>query len=151
VGIVTVRPKWYSVASWPALCGIAICCVLAFVANCHGLLGVAAVLVVAWVISMFGTTIAVTTTDVGIRMWFFGRRAAQRDAIYAMHWFSASLTWVDRGNDVLLRTASPGWTSSQVLELSEALGVPLYSHRTRRGWGNDARNGHVTVRASQQG
>jgi hypothetical protein len=146
---VTIRPKWYSIASWPPLCGIAVCCVLAYVAKSHGLFGVAAVLVSAWVISMFGTTIELTATDVGIRLCFFGRRAAQRDAISAMHWFSGSLTWVDRHNSLLLRISSIGWTRSQVVELAEAIGVPLYNHRTKRGWGNDARIGQVIQRADQ--
>jgi hypothetical protein len=136
-------------ASWPALCGVAACCVIAFVIKNHGLFGVAAVFVVAWVISMFGTAIEVTPRDVGVRLWFFGRRAAQRDAIYAMHWFSASFTCVDLHNDVLLRIASFGWTRSQVLDLSRALGVPLYSHRTKGGWGNDARIGQAMRRTIQ--
>jgi hypothetical protein len=99
---------------------------------------------------MFGTTIEVTPTDVGVRLWFFGRRAAPRKAIYAMHWFSASFTCVDLHNDVLLRVASFGWTGSQVVELSEALGVQLYSHRTKRGFGNDARIGQIAKKPARQ-
>lgn len=106
---------------------------------------------VGWVISMFGTTIEMTPADVGVRLSFFGRRSASRDAIRAMHWFSASFTFVDSGKGLLLRVASYDWTGSQVLELSESLEVPLYNHRTKRGWGRTSgKTSLCSVRAKEK-
>jgi hypothetical protein len=149
VGNLTLRPKWYSAASWPALCGVVLFCVVAPIVKNNGLFGVSGVLVVAWVISMYGTTIQVTPTDVGVRLWFLGRRAIQRDAIRAMHWYGGSFTFVHLHTEVLLQVQSFGWMGSQMLELSEALGVPLYNHRTKGGFGRDAMNGQLMQRATK--
>lgn len=50
-----------------------------------------------------------------------------------MHWYGDTFTFVNDGQQVLLKVGSLGWTRGQLLDLSEALGVRLYNHRTKRG------------------
>lgn len=63
-----------------------------------------------------------------------------------MHWDSNCVTFRDSGHGLLLRIASYGWTGSQLLGIAEELGVPLYNHRTKRGFGKDVRVGKLVTR-----
>jgi hypothetical protein len=119
----------------------------------------AAILAVVWVIIRFGAKIEVTPTHVNVRVWMGYPRAARtlrtlresarRDAIYAMHWYGGSLTFVNDGQWVLLGFPSAGWTRGQLLDLSEILGVCLYNHRTKHGWGKDAWDGQLMQRGDR--
>lgn len=133
MGTVTMRLRWYSGPSLAVLCAIACCIVLGFFTHSSGSLGVLAILVAAWIVTKFGTKVEVTPTDVGLSMWLIRRKSAPRDAIYAMHWYGDAFTFVNDGQQVLLKVGSLGWTRGQLLDLSEALGVRLYNHRTKRG------------------
>jgi hypothetical protein len=48
-----------------------------------------------------------------------------------MHWYGRYITFTDADNQVVLRLASLGWQRSQLLDLSEAPGARLTSHRTK--------------------
>jgi hypothetical protein len=63
-----------------------------------------------------------------------------------MHWNSSYITFRDSDHGVLRRTSSYGWTRRQLAEMAEELGVPLYDHRTKRGWGKDVRAGKLLTR-----
>jgi hypothetical protein len=157
VDTVTMRLRWYSWPILPLVCGIAVCIGMGFVS--HGAFGVAAILAVVWVIIRFGAKIEVTPTHVNVRVWMGYPRAARtlrtlresarRDAIYAMHWYGGSLTFVNDGQWVLLGFPSAGWTRGQLLDLSEILGVCLYNHRTKHGWGKDAWDGQLMQRGDR--
>lgn len=153
-----MRPRWYS---WPGLtlvCPIAACIGMGFVS--YGFFGGAAIFAVLWFSVWFGGKIEVTPTDVKVRIWMgyprysrMGlrtvRESARRDAIHAMHWYGGagpSLTFEDEGHWVLMGFLIEGWTRGQLLDLSEMLGVPLYDHRTKHGWGKDARDGQLVQR-----
>lgn len=140
----TMRMRWYAAPSLVPLLGFALCFVLGFFS--HGAFGVAAIFVVGWVIGKFSTKIEVTSTDVGLSVWMFRRKFALRDQIAAMHWYGRSFTFVDDSQRVLLSIPSLGWTRGQLLDLSEALGVRLYSHRVGRGLGKDSGRGQLIRR-----
>jgi hypothetical protein len=144
VGTLTMRMRWYAAPSLVPLCGFALCSVLGFFS--HGAFGVAAIFAVGWVIAKFSTKIEVTSTDVGLSIWLLRRKSAPRDEIAAVHWYGRSFTFVDDSQRVLLGIPSLGWTRSQLLELSETLGVRLYSHRTRGGLGKDSGRGRLIRR-----
>ena len=144
----TMRPRWYSGPSVAVLCAIACCIVLGLLTRSPASLGVLAILVVAWVVTKFGTTIAVTPREVVLGMWLIRRQSAPRDQIQALHWYGDAFTFVSEGQQVLLKVGSLGWNRGQLLDLSEALGVRLYNHRTKRGLGKNAREGQLLRRAS---
>jgi hypothetical protein len=145
----TIRLRWYSGPSLFGLGMMVFLAVLVFVGKAgRGLLGVEAILVIGWVISMFATKVEVTPTDVRLSIWLLPRRSAPRDAIRAMHWYGRSFTFVDDDHRVLLKVASLGFTRGQLLDLSEALGVRLYNHRTKRGLGSDVWKGQLMQRAN---
>jgi hypothetical protein len=142
----TVRPRWYSGVSLFMLGVTALLVVLGF--SSHPLFLVAAFMAALWVLAKFGTRIVVTPADVSLRQSLVPRRSAPREAIKVMHWFSYYFTFVDDDHRVLLKIASLGWSRGQLLDLSEALGVHLYNHRTKGGFGTDAQNGRIMERAA---
>ena len=147
MGTLTMRLRWYA---WPSLLGLAaIAGVLVWGIFNRGVLGVGALLAVGWFYSKFAMKIEVTPADVGLTTWPVRRRqSASRDSIRAMRWYSRTLNFVDGDNRVLLKVGSLGWTGGQWLELSEALGVRLYNHRTKGGLGQDTLQGQVVQRTS---
>jgi hypothetical protein len=149
VGNLTLRIRWYSGATLPGLPLIAGCIVWGFFSP--GGFAVAAILAVGWVISKFATRIEVTSADVGLSTWLSRRKSAPREEVYAMHWYGRSFTFTAEDNRVLLSVPSFGWTRGQLLDMSEALGVHLYNHRTKRGLGSDAWKGQLMQRTSDDG
>jgi len=147
VGNLTLRLRWYSGLSLYGLGALAFFVVLGFFA--HSAFWGAALVAVLWVWYMFGMKIEVTSMDVGMSRWLLRRGSAPREAIRAMHWFGPSVTFVDADHRVLLKLSSLGWSGSQWLDVSEALGVHLYNHRTKRGFGTDAQQGQLMQRATE--
>ena len=143
----TIRQLWYSWPSLVGLCGLASFIVLGFVVG-PGAFGVAAIVALGWVISKFATKIEVTQRDVGLSTWLLRRKSAPRDAIYSVHRYGQAFTFVDEGGQALLMVRGLGWTRGQLLDVSEKLGVPLYTHRTKNGLGTDAQEGQLMQRAS---
>lgn len=143
----TMRLRWYSGPSLFGLCVIALFIVVGFFS--HGLFAVAVLIAVLFVWMKFGMTIEATSTDVGLSTWLLRRRSAPREAVKAMHWYGESFTFVDDDQRILLKIGGLGWTRGQLLDLSEALGVPLYNHRTKRGLGGDAGKGQLMERATR--
>jgi hypothetical protein len=99
-----------------------------------------------WLFAQFGAAIEVTDSVVVLRVWPFGRKTAQRDQIQAMHLFAYFVSFEDPRKTKLLKIATFGWTRRQWLDVSEALGVPLYGHRTKMGFGHDVRQGRLMQR-----
>lgn len=142
----TMRQRWYS---FPNLFGWAI--IVLFVVLglfIHSAFWVVAFLFLVWVWYMFGMRIVVTPADVSLRQFLLPRRSAPREAIKVMHWFGRSFTFVDDDHRILLKIGGLGWNGSQLLDLSEALGVHLYNHRTQHGFGTDAQQGQLMQRAT---
>lgn len=137
---VTIRPRWYC---WPSLGGLAAiaCCVVLGFFN-HGLFGVAPILIAGWLWAVAGTKIEVTPTVVVQKSWLLLRLEAPRDAITAIHWYGQYFTLTGADNQLLQKLPSLGWRRGQLLDLSEALGARLYSHRTKWGLGRDRTVGH---------
>jgi hypothetical protein len=136
VDTLTIRPRWYC---WPCLFGlamIALCIVLGFFN--HGFFGVAPILIFLFVYAVAGTKIAVTPTELIVRVWPLYRSSRRRDEITAMHWYGQYFAFTAEDHRVLLKISSLGWKGSQLVELSEAPGVPLFSYRTKWGLGRDA-------------
>jgi hypothetical protein len=123
VSELTMRPRWYSGPCLAPLC-LLLACIVAGVFS-HGAFFVAAILAVGWVIAQFSTRIEVTPGDVGLKIWLFRRKPAPRDEIKAMHWYEQQFRFVDEDQRALLGIPSFGWTRGQLLDLSEALGVPI--------------------------
>jgi hypothetical protein len=110
------------------------------------LLGASGFLVVLWIISMRASKIEVTPMQVLVTSWFTARRQASRQDIRTMHWFSTATVFEGEGHSKLLRIPGGGWTRGQLLDISEALGVPLYDHRKRSGM-SDVTKGRLVQRA----
>jgi hypothetical protein len=66
-----------------------------------------------------------------------------------MHLFGQSVRFEDRDH-VLLKISTYSWIQRQWLDISVALGVPLYDHRTKLGWGQDARRGRLVQQPEVQ-
>jgi hypothetical protein len=143
----TVRLRWYSPPSLIGLGGIAFFIVLGFFT--HSALWLAVIAAVVWVWYKFGMKIEVTSTDVGLSTWPRRRPSAPREGIKAMRWYGQSFTFEDDDHRLLLKIGGLGWTGDQLLDVSEALGVPLYSYRTKHGLGTDASKGQLIQRASR--
>jgi len=60
------------------------------------------------------------------------RGRAPRSAVASIHIYSYYAVLINRAGYNL--RSRPYWTMSQLLDLSEALDVPLIDHRTRHGW-----------------
>lgn len=149
MGALKFRLRWYSVPSLTLLLPSAGCfAALPLTAGSYlvgwAILGI--VLFAFWVLTMYGSTVEVTAVDVRASGRSFRRTVVPREVIHAMHWNSTYITFVDSGHGVLLRIASYGWTGSQLLGIAEALGVPLYNHRTKLGFGKDVRVGKLLTR-----
>lgn len=139
-----MRLRWYSGPSLFGLGVIAFLVVLGFFT--HSAFGLAAFMAVVWAWSKFGMKIELTSTDVGLRQWPLRSSSAPREPIKAMHWYSQSFTFVDDDHRLLLKIGGLGWTGSQLLYLSQRLGVPLYNHRTKHELGTDASKGQLIQR-----
>jgi hypothetical protein len=141
----SVRLPWYSFSSLFSWCGIVVLAAISPFAG-WGLMWVAGFLIVLWLIAQFGAAIELTGSAVVFRVWPFGRKTAQRDQIRAMHMFAYFVSFEDPQKTKLLKIATFGWTRWQWLDVSEALGVPLYDHRTKMGFGHDVRQGRLMQR-----
>jgi len=75
----------------------------------------------------------------------FVKGAVPRPVVRSLHAGGQHFRLHDGAGKTVLRTRMY-WTINQMLELAEELGVPLFDHRTRRGWGKDARIGTRVVR-----
>lgn len=153
MGALKFRPRWYSVPNLVLLLPSVSFIVLAFVIKSQGrlwLVGLGVVLTALFVVIPYGETVEVTPADVRTAGWASGwsfrRTVVPRERIHAMHWDSKYVTFRDSDRGLLLRIASYGWTGSQLLGIAEALGVPLYNHRTKRGFGKDVRVGKLVTR-----
>lgn len=144
MGDLTMRPRWYSGPCLVTLCPLIVCIVAGLFS--HGAFGVAAIFAVGWVIAQFSTSIEVTPGEVSQKVWLFRPKSAPRDAIKAMHWYEQQFRFVDGDERALLGIPGFNWTRGQLLDLSSALGVPLYNHRTKRGFGRDAVAGRLVRR-----
>jgi hypothetical protein len=147
VDTLTIRLHWYSGPSLFGLSVTALCIAAGFFS--HGAFGVAAIFAVLFAWMKFGMKIEATPADVGLSTWLLRRKSATREAIKAMHWYGQSFTFVDEDHRVLLKIGGLGWSRGQLLDLSEALGVRLYNHRTKRGLGSDAWKGQLMRRATK--
>jgi len=149
VGAIKFRLRWYSVPSLSLLLGIVGCCAAMLFTARSGVLWWAALgiaLFVLWVLTMYSGTIEVTQVDIRASGKTFRPTVVPRERISAMHWTSRVITLRDSDHNLLLRIASYGWAGSQVLAIAEALGVPLYNHRTKRGFGKDVKIGKLMTR-----
>ncbi len=145
------RLRWYSVPSLSLLLGIFGCCAAVPYTARSGLVwwaALGAALFVLWVLTMYTGTVEVTPVDVRIIGKSFRPTVVPRERISTMHWTSDHITLRDSDQGVLLPIAGYGWTGRQLLEIAEALGVPLYNHRTKRGFGKDVRAGKLVTRPS---
>jgi len=143
------RLKWYSVPSLSLLLASVGGLVLPFVVQSQGRVwGVALGIgfFVLWVLTMYTGTVEVTPVDVRASGKSFRPTVVPRERVSTMHWTSNVITFRDSDHDLLLRIASYGWTGSQVLAIAEQLGVPLYNHRTKRGFGKDVKIGKLVTR-----
>jgi hypothetical protein len=140
-----MRQRWYSLPSLFGLGAITFFVVLGFFT--HTAFWLAVGITVVWVWYKLSLRIEVTSTDVVVRQWPFPKSSASREAIKVMHWFGRSVTFVDDDHRVLLKIGALGWAGGQLLDLSEALGVHLYNHRTQHGFGTDASKGQLMQRA----
>lgn len=143
----TLRQRWYAGPSLVGLGAVALLIVVGFFN--HGGFILAAIFAILWIWYKFGMKIEVTPTDVGFSQWLLRRPSAAREAIQAMHWYGSSVTFVDDDHRVLLKIGGLGWTGGQWLDVSEALGVHLYDHRTRGGLGRDASKGQLVQRSTE--
>jgi hypothetical protein len=109
--------------------------------------GLEVALLVLWVLTMYTGTVEVTPVDVRASGKSFRPTVVPRERVSTMHWTSNVITFRDADHGLLLRIASYGWTGSQVLAIAEALGVPLYNHRTKRGFGKDVKVGKLMTRS----
>ena len=150
-----VRLRWYSAPSLTGLIAGTCSVVLPFALGARGPVwgvGLGAAFFALWAIIMYASTFLVTAVDVracGRSLW--KRTVVPREKIHAMHWNSNYISLVDSDNGELLRTASYGWTGSQLLKLSEALGVSLYDHRTMHRFGNNLKVGKLVTRRPSKG
>lgn len=144
MGTVTMRLRWYSYPSLLVLCVTAFFVVLGFFT--HGAFGLAVGGALLWVWMVLGMKVEVTPTDVSLNIWLRRRQSAPREEIKAMHWYGDSFRFVDGDQRVVLKVGGLGWAGGQLLELSEALGVGLYSHRTKHGLGSDVPEGLLMQR-----
>jgi hypothetical protein len=142
----TMRQRWYSGPSLFGLGVLALLVVVGFFA--HGAFWLAVGFAVLWVWYKFGMRIEVTSTDLRFRQWLLPSQSAPKEAIKVMHWYSQNFTFVDDDQRVMLKIGGLGWTRGQLLDLSEALGVRLYSHRTKGGLGTDTSKGQLMQRAA---
>ena len=149
MGAIKFRLRWYSVPSLSLLLGTVGCCAaMPFTAR-SGLVWWVALgfaLLVIWALTMHTGTVEVTPTAVRSPGKSFRPTVVPRERISAMHWTSKVITLRDSDHDLLLRIGSYGWAGSQVLAMAEELGVPLYNHRTKLGFGKDARIGKLMTR-----
>jgi hypothetical protein len=154
VDTLTIRPRWYCLPCLFELAAIVLIVVWAFLSHAGGVVTVVglyclgAVVIFIWLRAVVGTKIEVTPTDVTQRSWPHPRLSTRRDEITAMHWYGKYFTFTGADNSVLLKLGSLGWRRSQLLDLSEALGARLYSHRTKWGLGRDRTVGHRMRRDS---
>ena len=149
MGALKFRPRWYSVPSLTLLLPSVGCfAALPFTAGSNlvwlAILGIA--FFAFWVLTTYLSTVEVTSVYVRASGRSFRRTVVPRERIHAMHWTSNVVTLRDSDNGLLLQTTSFGWTGSQLLGIAEALGVRLYDHRTKRGFGKDVRVGKLVTR-----
>jgi len=91
-----------------------------------------------------GSKIQVTSLEVRYTAYFFVKMACPREPVRMIHWFSAAVAFEGAGHAKLMR-AGAGWTKDRLLDISEALGVPLFNQRTRMGL-SDERKGQLVQR-----
>jgi hypothetical protein len=109
-----------------------------------GVLFIVAFVFVSYV-SLARVRITVTADQVAVAD-VFGAAAhnrAPRSAIASIHVYSFYVVLSGRDGRKVL-SSNPYWTRDQLLDLSEALGVPLVNHRTFGGWGRSTPGTVVT-------
>jgi hypothetical protein len=132
VGSLTIRPRWLRPQNVIAL----IFAVLMVVVGAYYstliplLLGV---LVAALAIA--GQMIArlEVTTDAVIFRTFPGKGSCRRADVRSVHFFSSAVTFVGADHQRLMRLNAGAFSKAQYLDLAEALGVPMYNHRSKSG------------------
>lgn len=145
MGTLTLRAAWNSWASLVTLGCIGFGVALSFFVP--GAVFAVAIAVAAWVYGKFGTKMWVTSTEIGQSGWLgSGRKSTPRDEVQSMHLYSGRFTFEDEFDRQLLRFGTMGWTRNQLFDVSEALGVDIYDHRTQRGFGKDTSEGRLVQR-----
>jgi hypothetical protein len=140
----TVRPRWLRPQNVVALIFL-----VGMVAASVGysvveplLLGV--VVAVAAVAAQVVTRIEVTPDSV-IYRGFPGKGSCRRADVTSVHFFSSAVTFVGANHQRLMRLPAGAFSKAQYLDIAEALGVPMYNHRSRTGM-SDIKKGQLVQR-----
>jgi hypothetical protein len=147
-----LRPKWFH--QYTVLLGIPLFGAFIGLSLADHDVIVAIVFVVILVggayVSYAKVRITVTPDEVVVSDTFGpGRRGrVPRSAVTAIHIYSFYVVLDNRAGPNL--SSNPYWTRSQLLDLSEVLGVPLINHRRLGGWGRDT-PGTVVMRTTRPG
>jgi hypothetical protein len=145
---VKIHPPWYSLPSLFVILVIAGAIAMGPFAGWASL-WFAAVFAVLLAIGILGAVVEVTPEALLFRIWPLKGTSVPRDQIRTMHLFGQSVRFEDRDH-VLLKISTYSWIQRQWLDISVALGVPLYDHRTKLGWGQDARRGRLVQQSEVQ-
>ncbi|HUC24656.1 MAG TPA: hypothetical protein VMA73_18255 [Streptosporangiaceae bacterium] len=94
-----------------------------------GLLAAALILAIGIVTT---TTLRLEVTQDAVIARWLPTRSVSSAAITAIHVWPYYVRFLDKDGNAVMRT-QPGWGKKQLVEIGEALGVPVYDHRTLLG------------------
>jgi hypothetical protein len=107
--------------------------VVAVVAGQIGALMPAGLLAALWAYTYFRSSIQVSPSTVRVAIVFMRVLEAPRNEIRTMHLLSGKTAFEGADGSVVLLVDGVGWGKNRLLDVSEALGVPLYDHRIKMG------------------
>jgi hypothetical protein len=84
--------------------------------------------VVGWA-RLRAVRLGITESVVRVKQgWYLPERQAARSDIRAIHYFPSAVSFRGPDRKPIMKVA-PNWTLRQMLEVADALAVPLYDHR----------------------
>jgi hypothetical protein len=86
------------------------------------------------------------TPDAVIFRSFPGKGSCRRADVRSVHFFSSAVTFVGADHQRLMRLNAGAFSKAQYLDVAEALGVPMYNHRSKSGL-SDIKKGELVQRS----
>jgi hypothetical protein len=144
VGSLTIRPRWLRPQNVVVLIfAVGMVVVGAYYSDLIPLLLGVLVAAVAIAGQML-TKLEVTPDAVAFRS-FPGKGSCRRADVRSVHLFSSAVTFVGADHQRLMRLNAGAFSKAQYLDVAEALGVPLYNHRSKSGL-SDIKKGELVQR-----